>query len=42
VPVEQGYVIHVPDFDIDTQGDDLANTIHMARKAIGATRASAG
>ena len=30
-----GYVAHVPDFDIDTQGADLAEAIVMARDAIG-------
>lgn len=34
--VEQGgYVAHVPDMDIDTQGADLADAIEMARDAIG-------
>ena len=32
---DSGYVIHVPDMDIDTQGRDLAEAIHMARDAIG-------
>jgi len=32
---EAGYVAHVPDFDIDTQGADLAEAIVMARDAIG-------
>ena len=30
-----GYVAHVPDMDIDTQGTDLAEAIEMARDAIG-------
>ena len=30
-----GYTAYVPDFDIDTQGDDLAHAISMARDAIG-------
>ena len=30
-----GYVVHVPDFALDTQGDDLAEAIEMARDAIG-------
>ena len=30
-----GYAAHVPDFDIDTQGDDFAEAIGMARDAIG-------
>ena len=33
--VEDGYTVYVPDFDIDTQGDDLAEAIDMARDAIG-------
>jgi predicted RNase H-like HicB family nuclease len=32
---DRGYVIHVPDMNIDTQGRDLAEAIHMARDAIG-------
>jgi predicted RNase H-like HicB family nuclease len=32
---ESGYVAHVPDMDIDTQGRDLAEAIYMARDAIG-------
>ena len=32
---ETGYVAHVPDMDIDTQGADLAEAIEMARDAIG-------
>jgi predicted RNase H-like HicB family nuclease len=32
---ESGYVAHVPDMDIDTQGRDLAEAICMARDAIG-------
>ena len=34
-PVETGYVVTVPDLDINTQGNDLADAIHMARDAIG-------
>ena len=30
-----GYAVHVPDFPIDTQGDDLTEAIEMARDAIG-------
>ena len=30
-----GYVVNVPDLDIDTQGADLAEAIYMARDAIG-------
>lgn len=29
-----GYLVHVPDFDIDTHGTDLANALDMARDAI--------
>ena len=32
---ECGFVAHVPDMDIDTQGDTLAEAIEMARDAIG-------
>ena len=32
---EDGYVAHVPDMDIDTQGADLVEAIEMARDAIG-------
>jgi len=31
----KGYVVHVPDLEIDTQGRDLAEAIEMARDAIG-------
>ena len=34
-PVEEGYVVTVPDLDINTQGKDLADAIYMARDAIG-------
>lgn len=34
-PDEVGYVVFVPDFNIGTQGDDLAEAIEMARDAIG-------
>ena len=34
-PSENGYVVYVPDFNINTQGDDIANAIEMARDAIG-------
>ena len=34
-PCSQGYVITVPDLDINTQGRDLAEAIAMARDAIG-------
>lgn len=32
---EGGYIVSVPDFNINTQGDDIANAIFMARDAIG-------
>jgi len=32
---EEGYVAHVPDMDIDTQGATLAEAIEMVRDAIG-------
>ena len=31
------YLVRVPDFDIDTQGEELADAIEMARDAIGMT-----
>ncbi len=30
-----GYVVYVPDFDINTEGDTLTDAIEMARDAIG-------
>ena len=33
--LDDGYMAYVPDFDINTQGDDLADAIAMARDAIG-------
>lgn len=30
----EGYLVHVPDFDIDTHGTDLANALEMAKDAI--------
>ncbi|MCL2628200.1 MAG: type II toxin-antitoxin system HicB family antitoxin, partial [Oscillospiraceae bacterium] len=32
---DKGYTVHVPDFEIDTGGDDLTEAIEMARDAIG-------
>ncbi|MDR3207469.1 MAG: type II toxin-antitoxin system HicB family antitoxin [Oscillospiraceae bacterium] len=32
---EGGYDVYVPDFDINTQGNDLPEAIYMARDAIG-------
>ena len=34
-PTESGYVVTVPDLDINTQGKDIAEAIYMARDAIG-------
>lgn len=33
--VENGYVVYVPDLDINTEGCDVADAIAMARDAIG-------
>lgn len=33
--LDSGYMAYVPDFEINTQGDDLAQAIEMARDAIG-------
>ena len=34
-PVEKGYIVSVPDLNVDTQGTDIADTLEMARDAIG-------
>lgn len=34
-PSNIGYVVYVPDLEINTQGTDIANAIEMARDAIG-------
>ena len=34
-PSEHGYVVYVPDLDINTEGKDLADAIDMAADAIG-------
>ena len=34
-PSKQGYVVYVPDFDINTQGKDVPDAMYMARDAIG-------
>lgn len=34
-PAERGYVVFVPGLDINTEGEDLADAIEMARDAIG-------
>ena len=33
--LDKGYMAFVPDMEINTQGDDLAEAIYMARDAIG-------
>ncbi len=33
--LDSGYMAYVPDFNINTQGEDLAQAIEMARDAIG-------
>lgn len=34
-PAERGYVVYVPDLQINTEGNDIAEAIDMARDAIG-------
>jgi predicted RNase H-like HicB family nuclease len=34
-PAKIGYVVYVPDLDINTEGTDIADAIEMARDAIG-------
>ena len=34
-PAERGYVVTIPDLDINTEGDDIADAIYMATDAIG-------
>lgn len=34
-PEEKGFTVFIPDFQINTQGDDLTEAIEMARDAIG-------
>ena len=34
-PDTGGYVVYVPDLEINTQGDNLADALYMARDAIG-------
>jgi len=33
--VDDGYIVSVPDLNIDTQGADIADTLDMARDAVG-------
>lgn len=35
IPEEKGFTVYVPDFDINTQGENLTDAIEMARDAIG-------
>lgn len=35
IPEDKGFTVYIPDFDINTQGDDLTEAIEMARDAIG-------
>lgn len=35
IPDQIGYVVYVPDFDINTEGDTVTEAIEMARDAIG-------
>lgn len=35
IPEEKGFTVYIPDFNINTQGDDLTEAIEMARDAIG-------
>ncbi|MBR5947618.1 MAG: type II toxin-antitoxin system HicB family antitoxin [Clostridia bacterium] len=34
IPVGIGYVVYIPDFDINTQGHNYDDAIHMAKDAI--------
>ena len=34
-PDEVGFVVYIPDFNINTEGDTLTDAIEMARDAIG-------
>lgn len=35
IPDKTGFVVFIPDFDINTEGSNLTNAIEMARDAIG-------
>lgn len=35
IPEKIGFTVYIPDFDMNTQGEDLADAIEMARDAIG-------
>lgn len=34
-PEEEGFTVFIPDFNVNTQGNDLAEAMEMARDAIG-------
>lgn len=34
-PEAQGFTVYIPDFDVNTEGNDLTEAIEMARDAIG-------
>ncbi len=34
-PTDEGYIVYIPDFDINTEGNSLTDAIEMARDAIG-------
>ena len=34
-PAKCGYIVSIPDLEIDTQGSDIADALYMARDAIG-------
>ena len=35
IPDEPGFVVYIPDFNINTEGNDITEAIEMARDAIG-------
>lgn len=35
IPEIKGFTVYIPDFDINTQGEDMTEAIEMARDAIG-------
>lgn len=36
-PSQEGYIVYIPDFSINTQGSDIPDAMFMARDAIGLT-----
>lgn len=34
-PTDEGYIVYIPDFDINTEGNSLADALEMAKDAIG-------